>query len=101
MNNDDLRDFRDLLYVVRAIRRTYEHSYGSFRHSAEIDNASQVFDRLFRRYFDGMPPTGYPNYEPRIGEQTVVDVIREQAKGEADEHAKSEALLASLKAQHG
>ncbi len=44
-------DFKDLLYMVRAIRRTYEHNYGSFRHSVELNAADAIFDRLFTKYF--------------------------------------------------
>ena len=58
-------DFRDLLYVVRAIRRTYEHDYGSFRHSVELDTANKLFDRLWERYVheDGHI---YPQDEPDL-----------------------------------
>lgn len=88
-------DFRDLLYVVRAIRRTYESNYGAFRHSAEKHNADVVFNRLFARYFPGQDPHGYPDYEPAMenSDEPVADVIRKFNEAGAEGHAKIQAFM--------
>ncbi len=82
-------DFRDLIYVVRAIDRTYELNYGAFRHSAELDNARKVFARLFGKYFDGATPGGYPQHEPWLAseDQPVAEVVAKFAVDGAEESA--------------